>query len=128
MQTNTKPLLTAKQHRLLAGLAEGLSQKDAARAAGVHPVSASIIMRRPDFRDELFRARAEANARLLARLPNLVDQALDVLEWEMRSLSERRLRGAKTTLDLAARVFSEPEDVVVKFGQREVPVEACIEE
>ena len=37
MQTNTKPLLTAKQHRLLAGLAEGLSQKDAARAAGVHP-------------------------------------------------------------------------------------------
>ena len=117
MQTNTKPLLTAKQHRLLAGLAEGLSQKDAARAAGVHPVSASIIMRRPDFREELFRARAEANARLLARLPSLVDKALDVLEWEMRSLSERRLRAAKTTLDLAAKVFSEPEDVVVKFGE-----------
>ena len=75
-------------------------------------------MRRPDFREELFRARAEANARLLARLPSLVDKALDVLEWEMRSLSERRLRAAKTTLDLAAKVFAEPEDVVVKFGER----------
>jgi hypothetical protein len=119
MQTNTKPILTAKQHRLLAGLAEGLSQKDAAREAGVHPVSASIIMRRPDFREELFRARAEANAKLLNRLPSLVDQALDALEWEMRSLSERRLRAAKITLDLAAKVFAEPEDVVVKFGDSE---------
>jgi hypothetical protein len=119
MQTNTKPLLTAKQHRLLAGLAEGLSQKDASREAGVHPVSASIIMRRPDFREELFRARAEANARLLERLPSLVDQALGVLEGEMKSLSERKLRAAKITLDLAAKVFSEPEEVLVKFTEHE---------
>lgn len=108
MQTNTKPLLTAKQHRLLAGLAEGLSQKDAAREAGVHPVSASIIMRRADFREELFRARAEANARLLARLPSLVDQALDALEWEMKSLSERKLRAAKIVVDLTARLCDVP--------------------
>jgi hypothetical protein len=120
--------LTAKQHRLLAGLAEGLSQKDAAREAGVHPVSASIIMRRPDFREELFRARAEANARLLARLPKLVDQAMDVLEMEMKSLSDRRLKAAKTALDLAAKMFSEPEEVLVKFGERGISGGAYIEQ
>lgn len=109
MQTNTKSLLTPKQQRLLVGLAEGLTQREAALEAGVHPISACIIAKRSDFREALMQVRAEANARLAARLPNLVDQALDVLEMELRTPSERRLRAAKITLDLASRLSMGPE-------------------
>lgn len=109
MQTNTKSLLTPKQQRLLVGLAEGLTQREAALEAGVHPISACIITKRPDFREALLQVRAEANARLAARLPALVDQALDVIEVELRTPSERRLRAAKITLDLAARLCNSPE-------------------
>jgi hypothetical protein len=108
-QTNTKTLLTAKQQRLLVGLAEGLTQREAAIEAGIHPISACIITKRPDFREAMLQVRAEANARLAARLPALVDQALDVLELELRTPSERRLRAAKITLDLAARLCNAPE-------------------
>ena len=109
MQTNTKSLLTPKQQRLLVGLAEGLTQREAALEAGVHPISACIITKRPDFREALLQVRAEANARLAARLPALVDQALDVLEVELMTPSERRLRAAKITLDLATRLCNVPE-------------------
>jgi hypothetical protein len=109
MQTNTKSLLTPKQQRLLSGLAEGLTQREAALEAGVHPISACIITKRPDFREALLQVRAEANARLAARLPALVDQALDVLEMELRTPTERRLRAAKITLDLVSRLSTTPE-------------------
>ena len=108
MQTNLNPVLTQKQRRLLVGLAEGLSQRDAALQAGLHPVSACIIAKRPDFREELLRVRAEAEARLVARLPELVDQALEILAIELRLPTDRRLRAVKLVLDLAERVCRQP--------------------
>ena len=108
MQNNTNAVLTQKQQRLLAGLAEGLSQRDAARQAGLHPVSACIIAKRPDFREELLRIREDAEARLVARLPALVDQALDILTLELKLPTDRRLRAVKLVLDLAERVCRQP--------------------
>lgn len=122
MQTNTKSLLTPKQQRLLVGLAEGLTQREAALEAGVHPISACIITKRPDFREALLQVRAEANARLAARLPALVDQALDVLEMELRTPTERRLRAAKITLDLVSRLSMTPE-VAPLHAVNAVPIE-----
>jgi hypothetical protein len=104
MQTNDKVYLTPKQQNLLFGLAEGLSHKEAAQRADLHPSSASVILRRPGFREELNRLRAEAVARMAARLPTLVETALDVLEHELNFPSERRLRSVKLTLDLAAKL------------------------
>lgn len=126
MQTNTKSLLTPKQQRLLVGLAEGLTQREAALEAGVHPISACIITKRPDFREALLQVRAEANARLAARLPALVDQALDVLEMELRTPTERRLRAAKITLDLVSRLSMTPE-VAPLHAVDAVPIEVIVD-
>ena len=108
MQTNANPQLTQKQRRLLTGLVEGLTQREAARLADLHPSSACIITKRPDFREELARLRAEAEARLVERLPDLIDQALTVLSAELNYPSDRRLRAVKLTLDLAARLAESP--------------------
>jgi hypothetical protein len=84
MQTNANTRLTQKQQNLLLGLVEGLSCRQAAEKADLHPSSASIILRRPEFREELNRLRSEAASRMAARLPALVDVALDVLEFELK--------------------------------------------
>jgi hypothetical protein len=116
MQTNDKVYLTPKQQNLLFGLAEGLSHKEAAQRADLHPSSASVILRRPGFREELSRLRSEALARMAARLPGLVDRALDVLEHELTFPSERRIRAVRLTLNLAAKVCSDPPVVLASIS------------
>lgn len=95
--------------RILFRVAEGTMNKTAiAKEVGWHPGSLSRFIRSPAAQEELSRLRQEAERELAQRLPNLVRQALDVVESALshKHRPSERLRAALFVLALADKAVS----------------------
>jgi phage terminase small subunit len=111
MNANISP----RQQKFLARLVEGRSQAQAARESGYHPVTACRLLQRHEIRAELERLRAEAEQELLARLPRLVQQAVDILEKALgyNNRPAEQIMAARTILMLAERLAKKSNSVTV---------------
>lgn len=121
--------------RILFRVVEGTMNKTTiAKEVGWHPGSLSRFIRSPAAQEELSRLRQEAERELAQRLPNLVRQALDVVESAL-SLKHRpaeRLRAALFVLTLADKAMStkpepepepEPDSVILDITPVEPPTD-----
>src|SRR5262245_13482206 len=123
-ETADRLLASVRKHAFAALLAEGLSAPKAADRVGIAHSTAQQWKRDPDVEAELVRLRAELRPRLLRRLTNLADRALDIIEESMNlertsPVPGVALAAANSVLD---RIGMSPREIIEHLGHPDDPL------